>query len=271
MRKDNFTGENVHYYGHEGVGNREKAFALFASLLIHLAVFIAVLLCISSGFEIQNEEPVLHASLVYLAARNQTDQGGMQRNGTPVKIVKRGGLSQDAPVEKIQPVQTLQTVKTVEATGLQASETASDRAKDSGHISFQSTVGTSMNEESKMDTYQDKSDNIHRGADTQPRGASSTTPGYLEHNRPIYPMAARIRGCEGLVLVAAEISTDGSVRSVRVEKSSGYAMLDRSALEAVKTWAFRPGTKMGQPVVMWVKVPVKFMLKGNHRGGVNGI
>ena len=271
MRKENFTGENVHYYGHEGVRNREKAFALFASLLIHLAVFIAVLSDISCGFETQKEEPVLHASLVYLAARNQTDQGGMQRNGTPVKIVRKGGLSQDAPTEKIQPVQTLQTVKTVEATGLKANETASDRAKDAGHISFQSTAGTSMNEESKMDAYQDKSGNIHRGADAQPRGASSTTPGYLEHNHPIYPMAARIRGYEGLVLVAAEISTDGSVRSVRVEKSSGYAMLDRSALEAVKTWTFQPGTKMGQPVVMWVKVPVKFMLKGNHRGGVNGI
>jgi protein TonB len=38
-------------------------------------------------------------------------------------------------------------------------------------------------------------------------------------------------------------------------------VLDKSALEAVKTWKFEPGRKIGKPTIMWVDVPVKFVLK----------
>jgi protein TonB len=51
---------------------------------------------------------------------------------------------------------------------------------------------------------------------------------------------------------------------LRIKRSSGYAMLDRSALEAVKTWKFEPGRKMGKPANMWVEVPVKFILRDNE-------
>jgi len=93
------------------------------------------------------------------------------------------------------------------------------------------------------------------------REISLAVPRYLENAPPAYPSIARMRGYEGMVLLAAEIFTDGGVGSLKVKKSSGYEVLDRSAVKAVKTWKFEPGTRLGKPVSMWVDVPVKFILK----------
>lgn len=92
-------------------------------------------------------------------------------------------------------------------------------------------------------------------------GSSSLTPPrYRIREVPVYPAAARLRGYEGLVLIAAQVSSQGRVQAVRIKKSSGYALLDRSAEAAVKTWRFEPGRQMGTPMTMWVDVPVRFVL-----------
>jgi len=49
-----------------------------------------------------------------------------------------------------------------------------------------------------------------------------------------YPATARRMGWEGKVVVAFMVLSDGSVRDVRVVQGSGYAVLDRGAVEAVR-------------------------------------
>ena len=88
-----------------------------------------------------------------------------------------------------------------------------------------------------------------------------TLPRYRANNAPAYPAFARLRGYEGLVLLAAEVSEQGRVQAIRIKKSSGYAVLDRSAEEAVRSWRFEPGRRMGTPMAMWVEVPVRFVLQ----------
>lgn len=78
---------------------------------------------------------------------------------------------------------------------------------------------------------------------------------------PAYPEVARLRGYEGIVLIAAEILPNGRVGEAKIKKSSGYAVLDQSALDAVKPWRFEPAKKAGQPFTMWVEVPIKFVLQ----------
>ena len=99
---------------------------------------------------------------------------------------------------------------------------------------------------------------------SQAKAGSVAAPKYRENTHPTYPWIARLRGYEGIVLISAEVSADGTVGSLRVKKSSGHAVLDRSALDAVRTWIFEPGRKMGNPVSMWVDVPVKFVLKNSE-------
>jgi TonB family protein len=95
---------------------------------------------------------------------------------------------------------------------------------------------------------------------------TEAVPDYTSNPKPVYPKRAILRGYEGTVTLLAEVLTDGSVGEVTILESSGYRILDRSALKAVRSWQFRPGSEDGRPVTMKVKVPVVFRLKGNPRG-----
>jgi protein TonB len=90
---------------------------------------------------------------------------------------------------------------------------------------------------------------------------TTAIPNYLKNPKPTYPMIARRRGYEGTVVLMVEVLSDGRVGSVKLEKSSGYSCLDKSALKAVKKWMFIPGRKGDTPITMWVSVPIKFELE----------
>ena len=90
-------------------------------------------------------------------------------------------------------------------------------------------------------------------------------PLYRENAPPSYPEIARVRGYEGIVLVSAEILPDGRVGNMKIRKSSGYAILDQSAIEAVKPWKFEPAKKSGNPFTVWVELPIKFILNNNSQ------
>ena len=87
------------------------------------------------------------------------------------------------------------------------------------------------------------------------------TPNYKENNPPAYPLLARRRNYEGTVLLDVLVRRDGTVGSIRLAESSGYKSLDQSAISEVRTWTFHPGKRGGEPVEMWVKVPIRFRLK----------
>jgi protein TonB len=57
------------------------------------------------------------------------------------------------------------------------------------------------------------------------------------------------------------IDANGRVDDLTLLKSSGYTVLDRAALSAVRKWLFEPGTEGGIKKKMWVKIPVRFDLK----------
>ncbi|HUN55922.1 MAG TPA: energy transducer TonB [Smithella sp.] len=94
-------------------------------------------------------------------------------------------------------------------------------------------------------------------------GTEIAYPLYKENARPVYPEIARVRGYEGIVLVFAEILPDGRVGEIKIRKSSGYAILDQSAIQAVKPWKFEPAKKSGNPFTVWVELPIKFILHNN--------
>jgi protein TonB len=75
---------------------------------------------------------------------------------------------------------------------------------------------------------------------------------------PAYPDEARKNGIDGLVMVQALVGTDGRVKDVKVVKS--IPMLDEAALACVRQWRFKPALSHGNPVAVWVGVPVKFSL-----------
>lgn len=89
------------------------------------------------------------------------------------------------------------------------------------------------------------------------------TPLYRQNPKPAYPNLARRRGQEGTVILTVLVSKDGFANQVTLHTSSGYTLLDGSALKTVKTWQFLPGREKGKPMAMEVLVPVHFMLNGS--------
>ena len=81
---------------------------------------------------------------------------------------------------------------------------------------------------------------------------------------PVYPRAARRKGHEGNVTVAAVVTETGVVASADVVASSGHAELDAAALAAVRTARFAPATEEGVCVSGRVRLVIAFKLKGGR-------
>ena len=79
--------------------------------------------------------------------------------------------------------------------------------------------------------------------------------------RPDYPRAARQRGEQGDVVLEIDVAADGSVASVAVAPSSGFADLDAAALKAVKSARFSPAKSGDRAVASHARLTLSFKLK----------
>jgi periplasmic protein TonB len=91
------------------------------------------------------------------------------------------------------------------------------------------------------------------------RGSVRPIGGYQVKLR--YPELARRQGIEGTVLLKMRITAQGRVEDVQVERSAGHPDLDQAATEAVRRWRFEPARRGGEPVAVWVVIPVEFKLQ----------
>ena len=87
-----------------------------------------------------------------------------------------------------------------------------------------------------------------------------TPPSFRFGAKPAYPQAARKARWEGTVVVRVLINTDGSVASAALRESSGYDVLDESAVQAVSKWSYNPARKGGVPMTSYHDVKVRFRL-----------
>ncbi len=86
-------------------------------------------------------------------------------------------------------------------------------------------------------------------------------PHYRSNPLPEYPRLARKKHWEGVVWLLVDVSVDGSVDDLEVEKTCGHKILDRAAQRTVKRWQFSPATRGGLPVSSQVRIPVRFRLE----------
>jgi protein TonB len=90
--------------------------------------------------------------------------------------------------------------------------------------------------------------------------AISTQPDYLKNPAPVYPVAARRRHEEGLVILTVNVTAEGHAAKVSIKKSSGFKLLDAAAVEAVQDWEFQPARLGPVSLESEVEVPIRFEL-----------
>ena len=82
----------------------------------------------------------------------------------------------------------------------------------------------------------------------------------LQKTQPVYPPIAKAARVSGTVVLQAMISKTGAIENLRV--ISGPAMLQQAALDAVKSWRYKPYLLNNEPVEVETTVNVIFSLGG---------
>jgi periplasmic protein TonB len=82
--------------------------------------------------------------------------------------------------------------------------------------------------------------------DNSPLKVGSLVEFATQRVNPVYPPQAKVLRMTGVVKVEVTVDEEGKV--TEVQNTSGPSMLQRSAVEALKKWKFKPFTRDGQPV-----------------------
>lgn len=84
-----------------------------------------------------------------------------------------------------------------------------------------------------------------------------SAPFVLAKSKPVYTDEARLAKVEGSVLLSVTVDADGQPGDIQVDRPLGLG-LDDSAIDNVRHWKFKPGTKAGMPVAVRVNEEVFF-------------
>jgi protein TonB len=85
----------------------------------------------------------------------------------------------------------------------------------------------------------------------------------LRNPKPPYPISSRENGEQGAVMLYACITDHGKVDRVDLAQSSGHPALDRSALNTIRHWSFRPAQESGKSIPMCYRLPIHFLLSSS--------
>lgn len=102
-------------------------------------------------------------------------------------------------------------------------------------------------------------------APTPPPEPAITRPALVYQVEPDYTEAALKKGIEGTVVLAFEVDENGRPQNVRVVQPLDPE-LDQKAIEALRRWGFRPGTRDGKAVRSPATAQIDFRLASKRRG-----
>jgi len=97
----------------------------------------------------------------------------------------------------------------------------------------------------------------------RPPVISRLDPGQIvQRVEPLYPHLAVVTRTQGLVVLHALISREGTIE--QLQALSGHPLLVPAAINAVRQWRFRPYILNGQPIEVETEITVNFTLDGSR-------
>jgi protein TonB len=91
--------------------------------------------------------------------------------------------------------------------------------------------------------------------------AYDTAPSFIDKIEPVYPELGRASGTEGVVQLMVYVGADGKVKNVIVTGPMGLSEFNEAAVTAAYQCTFTPATSGGQPIGVWLALPMYFHLK----------
>jgi TonB family protein len=93
-------------------------------------------------------------------------------------------------------------------------------------------------------------------------GSGVQLPAPIKQVRPQYTEEAKQARLQGTVWLDCVVASNGTPRDIIVARSLDTVHgLDQAAINALKQWRFKPGTKEGKAVAVRVRVEMTFTLK----------
>ena len=94
------------------------------------------------------------------------------------------------------------------------------------------------------------------------RGLGVSAPVAIYQEQPVYPPMARKQREKGLVEAEALVGIDGAVEEVRITRVEGRNVgFEKATEDAIRKWRYKPATKDGVKVRMWVTIRVPFQFQ----------
>ena len=96
----------------------------------------------------------------------------------------------------------------------------------------------------------------------EPGGPGVTVPILINEVRPSYPPMAKKLRAQGMVTLNILVGIDGNVEDIKILNVSRTGIgFEKSAEKAVRQWRYKPATKNGVRVRMWLPVRVPFKMR----------
>jgi protein TonB len=94
----------------------------------------------------------------------------------------------------------------------------------------------------------------------QPQTFPSTTPPVVIYKvEPEYTKEAIEAKRQGTVAISVVITAEGVASDLAVVRGLGLG-LDEKAMECVRQWRFKPGTRNGEPIAVKATIEINFLL-----------
>jgi len=257
-----------------GLGQTKK----YASLLITLAFILSFLLHLTSLFflnQLALEEEFKTGRAAFNVSLSQKSIESAHKAVS--KVVKKQVL--EVPLEKLEPKtifsnknlkvevpvpdkvlkkrdvlsqsQTIKELKASKAEVLETIKQAKTKIKKAKEESTSDVVDEVTPQKTKEELESKQTESVVQ--------TPQYSLGSAETPRPNYPIIAQRRNWQGQVVLGVKVGVDGRSTSIKVLSSSGYAVLDNSAIETVREqWVFTPGQVARQSVSAYVTVPISF-------------